>query len=329
MSIRMIGTAAFALLGAIVLYSLLPDPNGPPEGFARANGRVEAERVDVAAKLGGRLTEITVKEGDFVTKGARLAQLDPAEIKAQIREADAAVGEARERISYAKALKKQRESELALARQELRRAESLRTRGVSSQETVDRRRSAVTVAEAAVAAATADVGRSEAAAAAAIARVDRLKTTLTDHDLTAPKDGRVQYKLASVGEVLAAGGRVLTLLDLTDVYMTVFLPTDQAGRLRIGDEARIILDAAPKYVIPATVTFVASEAQFTPKYVETAKERAKLMFRVKVRIAPDLLRRYRQVVKTGLPGVAYLRVDPAAKWPEELAPRLPDAPAKP
>lgn len=84
--------------------------------------------------------------------------------------------------------------------------------------------------------------------------------------------------------MLAAGGRVLNLVDLGDVYMTFFLPTDQAGRLSIGSEVRLVLDAAPQYIIPAKVSYVADVAQFTPKTVETAEERQKLTFRIKAQI---------------------------------------------
>jgi HlyD family secretion protein len=111
---------------------------------------------------------------------------------------------------------------------------------------------------------------------------------------------------------------VLNLVDLSDVYMTFFLPETAAGRVAIGSEARIILDAAPQYVIPAKVSFVASTAQFTPKTVETASERQKLMFRVRAQIDRDLLLRYQEQVKTGLPGVAWLKLDPNAQWPAKL-----------
>ena len=107
--------------------------------------------------------------------------------------------------------------------------------------------------------------------------------------LKSPIAGRVLYRLAEPGEVLAAGGKVLTVLELTDVYMTIFLPTALAGRIAVGSEARIVLDAVPQYVIPATISFVAARAQFTPKDVETRTEREKLMFRIKVRIDPELL----------------------------------------
>ncbi len=98
-----------------------------------------------------------------------------------------------------------------------------------------------------------------------------------------------------------AGGRVLNMVDLSDVYMTFFLPTEQAGQLALGSEARIVLDAAPGLVVPAHISFVASVAQFTPKTVETSDERLKLMFRVKARIPPELLEQHLEYVKPVCP----------------------------
>ncbi len=129
----------------------------------------------------------------------------------------------------------------------------------------------------------------------------------------------MQYLVAQPGDVLASGGRVLNMVDLSDVHMTFFLPTAEAGRLAIGAEARLVLDALPQFAIPARITYVADVAQFTPKTVETDEERSKLMFRVRAQIAPELLRQYLEYVKTGLPGVAYVRIDPEAQWPQSVA----------
>ncbi|ANH08977.1 HlyD family efflux transporter periplasmic adaptor subunit [Shinella sp. HZN7] len=126
-----------------------------------------------------------------------------------------------------------------------------------------------------------------------------------------------------VDAALPPGGTVVNMVDLADVHMNFFLPTAEAGRLALGDEVRVILDAAPEFVVPARVSFVASVAQFTPRAVETEAERKKPMFRIRARIAPDLLRQHEALVKTGLPGTAYVRIDPAADWPADLAPRLP------
>lgn len=113
-------------------------------------------------------------------------------------------------------------------------------------------------------------------------------------------------------------------MDLSDVYMTFFLPETVAGRVALGSDVRIVLDAAPQYTIPAKVSFVASTAQFTPKTVETASERQKLMFRIKAQIDPQLLQKHLRQVKTGLPGVAWVKLDAETPWPENLQTRLPE-----
>ena len=100
--------------------------------------------------------------------------------------------------------------------------------------------------------------------------------------------------------------------------MTIFLPTSEAGLVNVGSQSRIVLDALPNIAIPASVTFISPEAQFTPKEIETEDEREKLMFRVKVKIDPTLLEQHIEEIKTGLPGMAYIRLDNNKPWPETL-----------
>jgi len=173
-------------------------------------------------------------------------------------------------------------------------------------------------AEAGIAAAKSQVIEAESALEAARASVARLQADIADSQLKTDRVARVQYRVAQPGEVLGAGGKLLNLVDLADVYMTFFLPERQAGRVAIGADVHLVVDAAPQYVIPAKVSYVASVAQFTPKTVETESEREKLMFRVKARIDPQLLEKHLEQVKTGLPGMAYLKLDAAAEWPEHL-----------
>lgn len=172
-------------------------------------------------------------------------------------------------------------------------------------------------------AARAHLTSNQRAVESTIAEVRRIQIRIDDFSLKAPRRGRIQYRLGEPGEVLASGGLVATLLDLTDIYMTVFLPTNQVGRVFIGSEARIILDTAREYIIPATVSFVADEAQFTPREVETRSEREKLMFRVKVKIDPVLLLAHIGKIKTGLPGEAFVLLGHNSTWPERLAVNLP------
>jgi HlyD family secretion protein len=182
----------------------------------------------------------------------------------------------------------------------------------------------VAAAAAAIATAKSQVIEAEVAILAAKARIQRIQADIDDSTLKAPRDGRVQYRVAQVGEVLPQGGKVLNMVDLSDVYMTFFLPEAQVGRVRMGAETHLVIDAAPQFVFPARVTFVADVAQFTPKTVETAVERQKLTFRVKAHVPKELLQQHLSDVKTGLPGVAYVQLDPQAEWPEHLRVWLPE-----
>lgn len=339
--------AAIAMLAWFGWQSLEED--GPGPGFSSGNGRIEATEVDLAAKLAGRIEEIMVKEGDFVQAGQPLARMQIDTLEAQLAEARASHQEAVHAIAGAKAqialrqsdvaaaqaVVLQRQAELDAANQRLKRSQSLAGQGATSRQQLDDDRTQALSADAAMTAARAQVVAAEAAvesaeaqhtgaesrARAAAATVARVEADIADSMLRAPRDGRVQFLVAQAGEVLAPGGKVLNLVDLSDVYMTFFLPEVQAGRLKMGGEARIVLDAAPEYIIPAEISFVASTAQFTPKTVETKSERQKLMFRVRARIPPALLKEHLEYVKTGLPGVTWVKVDPAAEWPAELTPQ--------
>jgi HlyD family secretion protein len=297
-----------------------------PAGLAVANGRIEVERIDISTKLAGRVAEIRVREGDAVQGGDVVARMDVTELQAQLLAAKAAVRRAFEATGKAEAEVAIREAEHKLAEVELRRATELERRSAVSTAEVDRRRAQSEVAKAEILGARAAVRDARAAREAAEAQVAQIEATIADMTLRTPVSGRVEYRLAQPGEVLAAGGRVVTVLDLTDVFMTIFLPTGQAGRVAHGSDARIVLDAAPSYVVPATVSFIAAEAQFTPKSVETSSEREKLMYRVKLAIDPKLLETYRDYVRAGLTGNAYVRIDRTAEWPANLAPKLPPPP---
>jgi HlyD family secretion protein len=347
--------AAAALIAAAVAgyfaWTKLAD-TGDADGVAHGNGRIEAVEIDVAAKTAGRIRDILVDEGDFVTSGQPLARMDTQQLAAQRRQAEAQLKRATIGISTAQSLVTQRraertaaeavvaqrEAELDAATRKLARSEQLAKTNDVSLQVLDNDRATERGATAAVGAAKAQQAASDAAigaaeaqvvdAAAAVdaaqAAIESIDADLVDSTLVSPRDGRVQYRVAQPGEVLAAGGRVLNLVDLGDVYMTFFLPTAQAGRVALGAEVRLVLDAAPQYLIPARVTYVADVAQFTPKTVETQEERQKLMFRVKAKIPTELLKKHITQVKTGLPGVAYVKLASDAAWPQSLKGVVPE-----
>jgi HlyD family secretion protein len=294
-----------------------------PEGIVKSNGRIEATQVDVAAKYPGRLATLTKDEGDEVTAGEVVATISSPETEAQLRAAQAQVLKAKQALAEAVANIAQRKSDLDFTRTDYERGKFLVQHQNIPQQVVDQRRDKFEAAEALHVAANAQRDQAESAIKAAEAEVQRLQSILVDLVLVSPRSGRVQYRLARAGEVIAAGQRVLTILDLKDVYMTIYLPADDAGKLTLGDEARVIADPIPQYVIPATISFVATDAQFTPKSVETAEERQKLMFRVKLLGDPKVLDKYHRFIKTGVRGLGFVRTDPKIPWPEELVVKLP------
>lgn len=314
--------AALAAVLAVLAWQYLQAP-ALPEGIASGNGRLEATEVDITTKFPGRLAEVRVKEGDNVEAGQVLALMDVREVEAELRQAQAQVKQAQKQRNAATAVIAQRKSEVTLAEKNLARSRELYENQNIPIEQLQRSETAVQTAQAAHAVSEAELAHADAAIEAAMARAETVRTRIDDSALKTPIAGRVLYRLAEPSEVLAAGGKVFTVLDLTDASMTIFLPTGQAGRLRVGDEARIVLDALPEFTVPATVSFVSPEAQFTPKEVETRTEREKLMFRVKVRIDPALLAQHAAIMKTGVPGIAYVRLGAGVEWPERLRVRLP------
>lgn len=295
----------------------------PLVGFASGNGRLEAKEIDIATKFQGRIAEVLADEGDIVEAGQVVARMDTKSRQAQLREAEAKITKAQKEQIRAEALVAQRKSEYKLSTQELDRSRALYERRNISRKELDRDRTAMKTAKASIAQAAAQVAETQASVQAVIAERERIQFDLEDSILLAPRRGRVLYRLAEPGEVLAVGGKVLTVMDLTDVYMTLFLPETVVGQVAIGAEARIVPDAFSSYVVPAKVSFVSAKAQFTPKQVETRTEREKLMFRLKVQIDPQLLRKHEERVKTGLPGVAYVRLDSTVSWPNHLQVKIP------
>jgi HlyD family secretion protein len=336
-----LGIAAWLLFGKA-------DKN---KGLVSGNGRIEAVEIDVAAKTAGRVKDILVREGEFVNAGQVVALMDTEVLEAQRRQAEAQLKQAQSAVETTRsqlvqrgsekeavlALVRQREAELGVARKRAVRSLTLASEAATSQQEADddsaRVQSAVAsvsaaraqlaAAGAAIVTASAEIAGAQSAVEAARATIERIQADIKDSALKSPREGRIQYRVAQPGEVVGAGGRVLSMVDLSDVYMTFFLPTTAVGQVALGTEIRLVLDAAPKYVIPAKISFVSDVAQFTPKTVETSSERLKLMFRVRAQIPVDLLKKHITQVKTGLPGIAYVRLDSAMQWPAHLMVKLP------
>ena len=290
-----------------------------PEGIASGNGRVEAKQVDIAAKESLRVKEILVKEGDLVEKGQVLVLMDTSTLESQLNEAKASFAASEERAAATNSAVVRQKSLAANAKvEENRQAGLLKTQSTSEAE-YERAKTAAEASTAAVAEAAATLRSAEQEVKVAQANIETIQTRIDDATLKAPVRGRVLYKLAENGEVLGAGAKALTLVNLEDVYMEIFLPGPIAGKLKVGSEARLTADHTPDRCVAGVVSFVSPEAQFTPKQVETKSERDKLMFRIKIQVPEELISAYIERVKTGVRGVGYVRYDDKVQWPGYLA----------
>ena len=314
----LIALAIFGVLAGLGAYRLSHPNSALPVGIGSGNGRIEADEIDIATKFAGRVAELFVDEGSMVSAGQVVARMDTRDLQASLQKTQAQVEQAKRALDEAHSNVEQQQAQLVLARQELTRTQSLLKDGYATRELLDQRQQQVDSATAALRAANSRVEQAGHALDAVQHDVELLQVNISDNSLIAPRDGRIQYRIVNTGEVLSAGGKVLTMLDVSYVYMDVYLPTQEAGKVKVGTDARIVLDAYPDVPIPAKVSFLATQAQFTPKAVETKSERDKLMFRIRVRIDPERLRAHADSVRSGLPGVTYLRLDPAVAWPPQL-----------
>lgn len=321
-----------------------------PDFVFHSNGRLELNRLDVASLYPGRVERVLVAEGDAVKANEVLVELSSAQSSGQLAAAQAATLRAAELVQRARAGVTQAQQAIAradaeiaayrqqqkVAKLELDNAKQMRREDLVSaselakrQADFERATASVKAAQAARAEAQAAVAQGQAAVAEAEAGVkqaqaqaDTAASADADMAIRSPLTARVEYRLVEPGTVIGAGSRVISLLDPADVSMNVFLPNATVGGLRVGDEARLVLDGIDA-VFPAQVSFIASEAQFTPKAVETADEREKLVFRVKLKVPAEVAQRYDRLLKGGMTGDGYVRRDSSQAWPLALEVRLP------
>jgi len=297
-----------------------------PTGIVSGNGRIESIQVDVAAKYGGRIREILAREGDLVEEGQVLVKMDTDELQAELEKDKSKLAESEQAAAEVKTEITKDESQLNLADVEFKRSKSLLDRRMVAREEYDRYRTHLETAKASLEGSKAKLNTANQSIKSAAAEVKRTQVKIDDATLKSPVKGRVLYRLAEPAEVVPLGGKVLTLVNLGDVYMEIYLPAQEAARVKIGADARIMLDARPEYAAQAKVSYVSPEAQFTPKQVETRSERDKLMFRIKLQVSPELVLPYIERIKTGVRGMGYVRLDDTVVWPEFLERRFPSKP---
>ncbi len=307
-------------------------------GITHSNGRLELARMDVASLYPGRVTKILVEEGQYVNQGELLAVLSSETTQAQYQAALAqqknAIAKHRQvekTVQHVAAQRDAQQQKLNIAQIDVDNAVKLRKNKLISPVELSKRIAARDAEKAVLnalilAEEEAKDGVQQALAGIQIAKAqtNKVNAILKDLRIKAPKAGRVQYRLVEVGNVVGAGTKIVSLLDLDDVSMHLFLSSPIVNQVALHSDARIILDGLD-WVFPATVAFIASEAQFTPKYVETESERAKLMFKVKLKIPVTIAQKYRDYLRGGMTGNGYLLTNSKTKWTPNLQVKLPDS----
>lgn len=309
------------IVGAGAYYYNQQQLDREPEGFARSNGRLQLERIDVASLYAGRVAEVLTDEGDNIAKGDALVTLSSDQYDSQLDAALAQRTQAEKAVAQADAEIKAHQEQLRLAHVELDNAKALRRDNLISATELNKRSIAVNAQQAAVEAAEAAKAQAEAAVQQAEAQIKASQATTRDLVIQAPVDGIVEYRFAQPGNVIAAGHPVMSLLDPSNTRMYLYLPTESISRIGLGDEARILLDGQD-YVWPATISFISAQAQFTPKTVETSEERQKLTYRVELKIPAEVAIAHQNYLKSGLTGIGYVKTT-AEQWPSELEVSLP------
>jgi HlyD family secretion protein len=297
-----------------------------------ASGTIETVEVHVASKVSGELLELAVEEGTRVKSGDKLAVVDHATLDIQLRQAAAGVrlaeaqlallvkGARSEDIRQAEAALKQAEAGLAVAEDDARRMRALaKTGSVTAKQaedaearltvaTAQRSAAAEAVAKVRTLARPEEIQASEARLAQAVAAADFLKKTIADCTITAPAGGIVTHRAVESGELVNPGATIVTLAELDSVYVMIYVTENELGRVRLGGSAEIKIDSFPNKIFEGKVTYISSEAEFTPKNVQTKEDRVKLVFGVKVEIENR-----EGLLKPGLPADAVIRVGPEAK----------------
>jgi HlyD family secretion protein len=357
--------AALALLaaGSYFAYQRLGRKPVLPEGLLQANGRIEGDTVVVASKFAGRISKLLAREGDSVREGDVIVQLDDAQIRARLGEAQHAIPVLETRIgsaktavallrrqvplevdaaaagvAQAKAMISKAEAAEDQARRDADRFQTLAQRGTIGKQRGEQAELAATAAARDLEAAREqlvqaekklavanlgweqvhvreqDIGTLDAQLQQVHAALVEPETVLHDLQVVAPISGMVATRVRDVGEVVGAGGPVLTLVDLDRLYLKVYVPESEIGKLRLGLPARIYTDAFPDTPFEATVRYIASNAEFTPKEVQTQDERVKLVYAVKLYFTANPSHR----LTPGLPADAIIQWKEGASWAKPL-----------
>lgn len=308
---KRIGMAvALVAAAALLTWYLARGSDGAGDGLG-ASGTVEATDADLGFQAAGRVAEILVREGDHVQAGQRLARLDAGEVEAGVRAARARIGAADARlvelrsgsraqeVAAAEAAVRSAEQRAQEAARDAERARELFDGGAISRQLLDRAATSREVADATRTQAIEQLAlvregprvetirAQEALVEQARADLARAEAALANTVIDAPFAGVVTTRHREPGETVTPGAPVVTLLDPGDRWVRIYVREDEIGRVRLGQRATVVSDTYPGRAYDGEVVFIGSEAEFTPRNVQTSEERIKLVYPVKVRITGD------------------------------------------
>ena len=274
------------------------------DNIITGNGRVEAREVAVSAKFGGKIVELKVNEGDYVKKDQLLAVIDSRALEADIEAQKAKSNEILKQISAVDAEINATNSDITFYTKELNRTKALIKQNFASQLELDKNNNTLDKTKAKLNSLIANKNSLQASYKSLLATIKAQEINLSDMKIYSPINGVVLYKLVENGEMISNGSRMFIMYNPDDLYMTIYMPSENAGQVKLGEKATVKLDAYKNKTFPATITFIADNAEFTPKEVETQKERQKLVFRVKLTFDDNSNRE----AKPGMPGDGYIEI---------------------
>ncbi|WP_439256630.1 HlyD family secretion protein [Lonepinella sp. BR2271] len=310
-----------ALAGGGYYYYQSQQSKVEVSNLAASNGRLELKRIDLQSLYAGRVKTVAVEEGQYVHVNDLIAELASETSTSQVDQAKANKQKAQETIARAQADIQAAQQQQKVAQLELDNALKLRKDGLVSASEVARRQADRDAAVAKVKSATASLAEIQRNVEVAETQIAQATSVTDDMIIRTPYAGVIEYRFVDEGNVVAAGSRVASLLDPTDVSMYIFVPATDMAKVKVGDEARIVLDGV-EAVFPAVVSQIATQSQFTPKSVETLAERTKFMFKIKLKVPADVATKYQGLLKGGMAGNGYVRLD-NSDWASHLAVKLP------
>ena len=280
-----------------------------PKGLLILHGRVEGKEIHISSKVQGRIIRLYKRESDSVKKGELLAELRPDEYLAMLYSAQKEVQAAEETVLMAQSYLIKSQAKVEQAKRDLERHGALFQEGLVSKRDLE-------IAELNYLSALAElkvneryVAQAEAKRASALQKLKEVEVYFRETKIYAPADGVILSRVAEEGEVVNPGQVIYTMVDLNKLYIKVYIPEPELGKVKLGQQARVYVDAYPDRYFNGTLTRVYEKAEFTPKNVETKDERVKLVFGAEVSVEnPEGL------LKPGMPADVVLKVDPKAEW---------------